>query len=74
MAAGLVLIMEQWNTRQKQLAAESLGNLAVAVVTVGGVSPLFDPKYQLNILFLQFMLSLAAGFILFVFSFSILKK
>lgn len=66
--------MNKWNQRQKQLAAESLSNLAVAVVTVGGVSPLFDPKYQLNILIIQFMLSLVAGFILFIFSFSILRK
>ncbi len=66
--------MNRWNQKQKQLAAESLNNLAIGIFIVGIVTPLFSGVKNVNLYFEGGLITFIASLFLFVTSLMILKK
>ncbi len=60
--------------KQRQILAEFFSNMAIALITVGGISPLFDRQLSVTIMIQQFTISLIAGTILLMGSLSFVRK
>lgn len=65
--------MTKINLYQKQQIAEVLGNLSIAVLTIGAINPLFTQKANL-ILISQLIVTSITAIIIEGISFLILKK
>jgi len=66
--------MKELTVRQKQILAEFLSQLAVAVITVGGITVLFDQSLLIVQKLNQFTISVIVGILLLIISLFIIKK
>lgn len=66
--------MAKWNTKQRQLVAESLINLALGILLIGIVTPLFSEIKDVNIFIGKSLIILIVISVFYFVSFKMLKK
>lgn len=66
--------MTDLTQKQKQLLAEALSNLGVALITIGAIAPFFDIKLSLSIKVTQFTFATVIGIIFIIIGLHVIKK
>ena len=66
--------MRKWNIKQKQLIAEGVSNLAVGIVLIGGVTPIFTEIKNVKMYAVSWIIIVIVAIILYFISLRILEK